>query len=57
MERADGSIDLIQWDGEREIILKSTDPERDGIYFPTLEELNETISKTPSSKQDEFSPI
>lgn len=41
VERADGSIDLIQWDGEREIILDSTDPGRDGIYFPTLEELNE----------------
>ena len=41
VERADGSIDLIQWDGEREIILKSTDRERGEIYFPTLEELNE----------------
>lgn len=45
VERADGSIDLIQWDGEREIILKSTDPDRDGIYFPTLEELNEPEAK------------
>lgn len=45
VERADGSIDLIQWDGEREIILSSTDQERDGIYFPTLEELNEKRSK------------
>jgi len=41
VERADGSIDLIHWDGEREVILKSTDPDRDGIYFPTLEELGE----------------
>jgi len=41
VERADGSIDLIQWDGTDEIILGSTDPDRNGIYFPTLEELNE----------------
>ncbi|MEX0877006.1 MAG: UDP-2,3-diacylglucosamine diphosphatase [Phycisphaerales bacterium] len=39
VERADGSIDLIQWDGLRETVLKSTDPERGGLYFPTLEEL------------------
>ncbi|MEZ6163055.1 MAG: hypothetical protein R3B67_01315 [Phycisphaerales bacterium] len=41
VERADGSIDLIQWDGEKEIVLKTTDTERDGVYFHTLEELNE----------------
>ncbi|MCR9075795.1 MAG: UDP-2,3-diacylglucosamine diphosphatase, partial [bacterium] len=56
VERADGSIDLIQWDGEREIILKSTDPEREGIYFPTLEELNEPALKD-RSRRDEFTAI
>lgn len=50
VERADGSIDLIHWDGEREIILKSTDPERDGVYFPTLEELGKP-AKSPAQPQ------
>ncbi len=45
VERADGSIDLIQWNGEREVILSSTDSDRDGIYFPTLEELNEKMPR------------
>lgn len=54
VERADGSIDLIQWDGEREIILKSTDPNRDGIYFPTLEELNEPKQKKSKDRDEAF---
>ena len=28
VEREDGTIDLIQWDGEREVLLKSTNPDR-----------------------------
>lgn len=52
VERADGSIDLIQWDGEREIILKSTDPDRNGIYFPTLNELNETQIMSADEKHE-----
>ena len=39
VERMDGSIDLIHWDGEREHVLKSTDPERAGSYLPTIYEL------------------
>ncbi|MDF1808360.1 MAG: UDP-2,3-diacylglucosamine diphosphatase [Phycisphaerales bacterium] len=39
VERTDGSIDLIHWDGERERVLKSTDPMRDDWYVPTIYEL------------------
>ena len=39
VERMDGSIDLIHWDGTREHVLKSTDPERFDSYAPTVYEL------------------
>tara|TARA_R110000737_G_scaffold2923_12_gene9414 strand:+ start:3712 stop:4620 length:909 start_codon:yes stop_codon:yes gene_type:complete len=39
VERMDGSIDLIHWNGEDEVILKSTDPERGETYLPTIYEL------------------
>ncbi len=45
VERMDGSIDLIHWDGQREHILKSTDPERTDSYLPTLYELGKQADK------------
>lgn len=39
VERMDGSIDLIHWDGERESVMKSTDPKREQAYLPTIYEL------------------
>ncbi len=39
VERMDGSIDLIHWNGTDEVILKSTDPNRGETYLPTIYEL------------------
>lgn len=51
VERVDGSIDLIHWDGKKEVVLKSTDPNRTDFYEPTVYELGNAFKKhKPESK-------
>ncbi len=50
VERMDGPIDLIQWDGTDERILKSTDPQREESYLPTIYELGTALDVDHHSK-------